>query len=112
MSLARKTRLMALTGKRKARCAGIHRAPSRESPPPVTIACTCVRIWGRSLKNDGALNVAEIKSEYELPNCNGNWGAKVSCGDDKIATGIRAHAKESWNGFSGLTLRCGKVIPK
>ncbi len=71
-----------------------------------------VRIWGRSLKNDGALNVAEIKSEYELPNCNGNWGAKVSCGDEKIATGIRAHAKEPWNGFSGLTLRCGKVIPK
>lgn len=69
-----------------------------------------VRLWGKMLNPSGdPRNEKEV--QYSRPNCLGMWSNKVACGPDKVATGVRAHYVYSFQGFSGISLRCAKVEP-
>lgn len=72
-----------------------------------------IRTWGKTIKADGTLSVKETYDpSFELPNCKDQWKSKVSCGEGKVVTGIRAHYKYANKGFSGLAIRCTEFVPK
>lgn len=65
-----------------------------------------VRLWGKTLTPAGLPN-REKDDEFTRANCNGKWQTKVSCGPEKVATGLRAYRAK--NSFGGLALRCSKI---
>lgn len=71
-----------------------------------------IRLWGKLLSPNGTPK-NEHNDQFSLPNCMGKWRERVSCGDDKVATGMRLYYTTDHfvhdYGFSGIALRCARV---
>jgi hypothetical protein len=71
-----------------------------------------IRLWGKVLSPNGTPK-NEHDDQFALPNCMGKWKDRVSCGPDKIATGMRFYYTTDHfvhhYAFSGISLRCAKV---
>ena len=71
-----------------------------------------VRLFGATFdKTSGAISVPSAPTgghaSYQLPNCDA-WAQKVSCPNDRLATGLVYHVNDDGSLF-GLGLRCSKI---
>ena len=69
-----------------------------------------LRLWGKVVRPNGKLGQNTAKAEYKRTNCRQkDWKTKITCGADRIITGLRFHSVNANKGFSGLAIRCGKI---
>jgi hypothetical protein len=66
------------------------------------------RFWGAAIEPDGSVKAKGEAASFELSDCK-KWHPKKSCPKGKVATGIRAHYRDSAQGITGIELLCQAV---
>ena len=66
------------------------------------------RFWGAVIEPDGSVKTKGEMASFELNDCK-KWHPKKACPKGKVATGIRAHYRDTAQGIIGLELLCQAV---